>query len=208
MTDAGDTAAAEKPAADAAAVDLAWRSVAYRVWYELHGFVDERRDQLLTQDEVRAGMGPPEAVPEAVATGRAQKVVLTVLRARLEAEPSLAHRFVAQPGWPWLAKLVAAIRLRELASAKIVQRGARSRASFDVTGLVRTYHGKALLKSLGFERRKVLDKDELATLESACAKIKLTLPRVVEPTTTERFFSGEASTPDAGDAGDAGDGAD
>lgn len=177
---------------DAAAIELAWQSAAYRVWYELHGFVDERRDQVVTQHEVRAGMGAPEDVPEAVATGRAQKVVLGLLRARLETEPSLAHRFVAQPGWPWLAKLIAAIRLKELASAKIVQRGARARASFDVSGLARTYHGKALLKSLGFDRRKILEKDELAKLEDACAKIKLTLPRVVEPTTTERFFAGEA----------------
>ncbi|MFO0715150.1 MAG: hypothetical protein U0353_35260 [Sandaracinus sp.] len=181
---------------DDAAIALAWQSAAYRVWYELHGFVDERRDQVVTQHELRAGMGPAEDVPEAVAIGRAQKVVLGVLRARLESEPSLAHRFVAQPGWPWLAKLVAAIRLRELASAKIVQRGARARASFDVSGLARTYHGKALLKSLGFERRKVLEKDELAKLEAACAKIKLTLPRVVEPTTTERFFSGEPAASD------------
>lgn len=187
---------------DAAAIELAWQSAAYRVWYELHGFVDERRDQVVTQHEVRAGMGAPEDVPEAVATGRAQKVVLGLLRARLETEPSLAHRFVAQPGWPWLAKLVAAIRLKELASAKIVQRGARARASFDVSGLARTYHGKALLKSLGFDRRKILEKDELAKLEDACAKIKLTLPRVVEPTTTERFFAGEALPAGNADDGD------
>lgn len=179
---------------DATAIELAWQSASYKVWYELHGFVTDRHDQVVTQHELRAGMGPAEDVPEAVATGRAQKIVLGLLRARLEAEPAIAHQFVAQPGWPWLAKLIAAIRLRELASAKIVQRGARARASFDVSGLARTYHGKALLRSLGFERRKVLEKDELAKLEDACAKIKLTLPRVVEPTTTERFFSGEGSS--------------
>ena len=180
---------------DTAELDRTWRSPVYRVWYELHGFVDDGlRDPVLTQHEILAGMGPFEEVADAVATARAQKVVLGLLKARLEAEPPIAHRFVAQPGWPWLAKLIAAVRLKELASARIVQRGARGRASYDCTELVRTYHGKSLMRSLGFERRRVLGKDDLAKLEEACARIKLTLPRVVEPTTTERFFSGDDGT--------------
>lgn len=187
-------------------VTQTWRPVVYKVWYELGGFLDTRVDPILGQPEILAGMGPFEAVADAVAVARAQKVVLGLLKSKLEAEPALAHRFVAQPGWPWLAKLVAAIRLRELAGARIVQRGGRAQASFDCTELVRTYHGRAILRSLGFERRRILTKAELAKLEEACAQIKLTLPRIVEPTTTERFFAaggdgGEAAGDDAPDEG-------
>lgn len=183
-----------------------WKPVVYRVWYELAGFLDDRRDPILSQLEILAGMGPFEPVADAVAVARAQKIVLGLLKSKLEADPALAHRFVAQPGWPWLAKLVALIRLKELAGARIVQRGARAQASFDCTELVRTHHGKALMRSLGFERRKILTKAELAKLEEACAQIKLTLPRIIEPTTTERFFSADAGSGDAAD-GDSADAA-
>lgn len=177
-------------------VKLTWRPVVYDVWYELHGFVVDRYDPILTQHEIILGMGAFEAVAQAVAVARAQKVVLSLLKSKLDAEPALAHRFVAQPGWPWLAKLIAIVRLKELAGVRIVQRGARASGTFDCTELVRTYHGKALMRSLGFERRRILSKNELEKLEAACAQIKLTLPRVVEPTTTERFFASSSEEAD------------
>ena len=41
----------------------------------------------------------------------------------------------------------------------------------------------------------MLDKDELAKLVEACAKVKLVLPETVEPTTTERFFDEGGKAP-------------
>ena len=59
---------------------------------------------------------------------------------------------------------------------------------YDITGLSATYYGKRILRQIDLGRRRVVDSAELEVLRKACRKIKMDLPEVVEPTTTERYF--------------------
>jgi hypothetical protein len=180
---------ASRDLVDGSRVSDAWQALIGKTHQELSALVDG--DPPITMVELGAAMGAPEDVPEAVIAARAQKALLGLLKSRLEATPSLARVFVAPPSWPWLAKLLAIVRIKELAAARVVLRGKRG---YDVTELAATHHGKRLLDGLGFGRRRMLDKSELAQLEQACNEVKLTLPRVIEPTTTERFFASDTSS--------------
>ena len=130
---------------------------------------------------------PKDTAPELI-DGMMQKAVLIMLKSRLDADPSLNLRFQQQVKNPLLQQLLTAARVKELAKARIVKKGGAKKLRYDVSDLAATFYGKQLIKSAGLDRQKVLDKDELAKLQEACAKVKLVLPETVEPTTTERFF--------------------
>ncbi len=73
---------------------------------------------------------------------------------------------------------------------RIVRRGGRSGARYDISELAATFYGRKILAGLKFtKRRRVLDAKEFEELKVACARIKLTLPETIELTTTEKFFT-------------------
>lgn len=139
--------------------------------------------------EIAALPGGGAPAPEAVVDARVQKVILTAIKARLDAEPAWNQAFVATPDWKILHQLLTAARLRELTRVKIVKRGRTSGVGFGVGELARSFYGRQVLDALGFgKRRTMLYRDEFEKVRVEFAKIKLTLPEAVEPTTTERFF--------------------
>jgi hypothetical protein len=143
-------------------------------------------------NELRAMMGPVDGLEPAVVEARAQKAALVWLKTRLQADLRVAHEFRDKTDLPWLDKLLTAARIQELAGVKIAKAGKSGGLRYDVTGLQASWYGRRLLESIGFgKRRSSMTKDEFATLVQACARIGLTLPETVSPTTTERFFSGE-----------------
>ena len=132
---------------------------------------------------------PDATGPEAVIDARVQKVILTEIKAKLDADPAWNQTFVAVPEWKILHQLLTAARLRELTRVKIVKRGRTNGVGFGVSELAATFYGRQILGGLGFgKRRLVLDREEFEKVKGEFAKIKLTLPEAVEPTTTERFF--------------------
>jgi hypothetical protein len=176
----------------------------YKGWREL---VDEHdqavrkhlhkpRGKWLEVHLIVASLGKIDrTTPAAILEARAQKAYVVAVKTHLDAEPGDNQKFVDKITLGWLAKLVAATRLRELARVKIVKRGGSSGARFDISDLVATYYGRKILDGLGLERRRrALTTEEYAALEQACAKIKLTLPASVEPTTTELFFDAPVGT--------------
>lgn len=131
----------------------------------------------------------PEEAPSAdVLDGLCQKALVVLLKQKLDADPSLNQRFKQQTPVPLWNQLLAAARVKELASARIVKKGGKKQLRYDVGDLAKTFFGKALLEDAGLKRQKVLDKDELEALKKSCAKVKLVLPESVEPTATEVFF--------------------
>jgi hypothetical protein len=114
------------------------------------------------------------------------------VRARLAEDLAINQRFVDKTEIGWLDKLLTAARLQELAKVRIVKAGKASGLRYEVGHLASTFYGRRILDLLGFgKRRTSLTKDEFAKVVDACARIKLTLPETIEPTTTERFFAGE-----------------
>lgn len=171
----------------------------YRDWVTKHheavlNAQVERWPETLSFYEIMSAV--PEASVEGAAgdvvDGTLQKAVLVLLKQRLDADPSFNQRFLPQVKNPLLQQLLTAARIKELAKARIVKKGGAKKLRYDVSDLAATFYGKQLIKSAGLERQKVLDKDELAKLNEACAKVKLVLPESVEPTTTERFFDDSA----------------
>ncbi|MDX9724019.1 MAG: hypothetical protein RBU37_24930 [Myxococcota bacterium] len=143
---------------------------------------DEIGAQLLAQGEIEP------TLPEAVLEARIQKALMLWVKARLEAELSFNQQFPDKPELPWLHKMLVGARLKELASARIVRRG----KGFNINELNATYYGRKIVDGLGHSRRRsVLDASEFEALRDACAKIKLQLPEIVEPTVTERFFASD-----------------
>ncbi len=134
-----------------------------------------------------------KAVPEKAASadvldGQIQKALVLLIKAKLDADPSAKQRFLATTKVPLWNQLLVAARVKELARSRIVKKGGRKQLRYDVADLAKTFFGKALLTEAGLQRQTVLDKDELDKLHAACAKIKLTRPETIEPTTTEVFF--------------------
>jgi hypothetical protein len=158
-------------------------------WVEqLNKFVEY--GEFLTESEVEARTEPGEAA-EAVLDARIQKALLTLVKERLDARPEANQRFKAATEWKILNQLLTVARLKELTSVRIVKKGRSSGgAGFDVDELARTFYGKQVLKGLGFgKQRRVLNKNEFEKVKAEFAKIKLTLPEAVEPTTTEKYFA-------------------
>jgi hypothetical protein len=131
---------------------------------------------------------PEEAPSDEIFDGLTQKALAGLLKQKLDAEPALNQRFKATTPVALWNQLLMGARVKELARAKIVKKGGRKQLRYDVADLAKTFFGKVLLSDAGLQRQKVLDKEELAKLQKSCAKVKLTLPESVEPTTTERFF--------------------
>jgi len=147
----------------------------------------EKRPEIITRFELDHAV-PAEAPSPAILDGQVQKALVILLKQKLDADPSINQRFVATTKVPLWNQLLAAARIKELSRAHIVKKGGRKQLRYDVADLAKTYFGKALLTEAGLARQKVLDKDELDKLQAECAKVKLTLPETIEPTTTEMFF--------------------
>lgn len=89
------------------------------------------------------------------------------------------------PAWQPLAKVILATRVDELRRCKVVRSGKK----IDIANLKATSIGKALAQQLGFDRRSLLTREEYEMLEKQIARLNFTPPVIVEPTSTERFFS-------------------
>jgi len=119
-----------------------------------------------------------------------EKKILTSIKTALDGDPSINKWFPGNTGWKPLDQLLTLHRLKELKSVGITRRGGRGKSkTFDVSTLAATYFGKQILNGLNMGRRRSLDQKELDLLKAECAKLKLTLPEIIEPTTTERFFA-------------------
>lgn len=147
----------------------------------------EARPAILEYHELDKAVPETAATPE-ILDAQVQKALVVLLKQKLDADPSLNQRFAASTKVPLWNQLLLAARVKELSRARIVKKSGAKKLRYDVGDLAKTFFGKALLAESGLKRQTVLDGDELAKLEAACAKIKLTLPQTVEPTTTELFF--------------------
>ncbi len=147
----------------------------------------EKRPELIALHELESA-APEKAASADVLDGQIQKALVLLIKAKLDADPSTNQRFVATTKVPLWNQLLVAARVKELARSRIVKKGGGKKLRYDVADLAKTFFGKALLTEAGLQRQTVLDKDELDKLNAACAKIKLTLPETIEPTTTEMFF--------------------
>ena len=154
---------------------------------ELVAALVERRPEVITFAELDNAV-PHEAPSPEILDGMIQKALVVLLKHKLDADPAINQQFAVQTKVPLWNQLLAAARVKELARARIVKKGGRKQLRYDVADLAKTFFGKALLADAGLARQKVLDKDELAKLQASCAKVKLTLPETIEPTTTEAFF--------------------
>ncbi len=154
--------------------------------------VDERTD-----GDAESGAESEEKLPDEVMKGRAQKQLLQLMKKRFDAEPGLNKEYKPQTEWKWLNQLLVMVRLKELTQAKIVVRGRKSGAGYDIAELLQTFYGKQIIASLkdkdgaafNVSRRRVVDKGEYETIKAAFLKIKLQLPETIEPTKTEVYFS-------------------
>lgn len=156
-------------------------------WEGFAGALVEKRPEIITRFELDHAV-PAESPSAAILDGQVQKALVILLKQKLDADPSINQRFAATTKVPLWNQLLASARIKELARAHIVKKGGRKQLRYDVADLAKTYFGKALLTEAGLARQKVLDGDELAKLQAACAKVKLALPETTEPTTTEMFF--------------------
>ncbi len=163
-----------------------------------------------------SGLAPPEAVaeadsdgasspdaseddgiPEEVRRGRTQKQLMLVLKQQFAEDLTLSRQFNAKTDWKWLNQLLAVTRLKELTVAKVVVKGRKGGAGYDLSELLATFYGKQIVAGLKDgkgkpykgSRRRIVDKSEFETIKAAFAKIKLTLPEAIEPTKTELFFA-------------------
>lgn len=158
-----------------------------------HGIIMQHAPGFLSAAEVAAALGTiEEGLAEAMVDARVQRALLGAVKAKLDADPTLNRSFSRSTGWKILDQLLAAARLKELTHVKIVKRGGSGGVRYDVGELADSFYGAEIMKGLGFgTRRRVLDKKEFEKVEAEFAKIKLTLPEAIEPTTTEKFFAKE-----------------
>lgn len=135
-------------------------------------------------------MGSIEGLEPKLLEVRFEKFLLTRIKQLLESNVAFNSQFKEITGWAILDQMLTITRLKEIAAVKIVKKGGRGAGlRYDVSSLLHTYFGKKILHGLSMQRRRVATKDELESIRAACSKIKLTLPEVIEPTTTEQFFS-------------------
>lgn len=132
---------------------------------------------------------------DSVLDARVQKVLLTIVKERLDSQPELNQHFKATTDWKILNQLLTIARLKELSRVKIVKKGrASGGAGFYIEELAKTHYGRQILSALGFGKQKrVLDRDEFEKVRAEFAKIKLALPEAVEPTATEKYFAQETA---------------
>lgn len=143
-------------------------------------------------EDLAALMGDTTGLDATLLDARAQKAALVFVKTKLDADPTYNHRFADKTELPWLDKLLTVARLKELAAVRIGKAGRATGLRYDVGGLAATHYGRKILESLGHKtRRTSVDKEAFEAIRAACARLKLTLPETVEPTTTERFFSSE-----------------
>lgn len=154
----------------------------------------EKRPEIFSYHDLERAV-PEEAPSKEVLDGLVQKALVILIKGKLDADPSINQRFVVATKIPLWNQLLTAARVKELARARIVKKGGRKQLRYDVADLGKTFFGKHLLTEAGLVRQKVLDKEELEKLQAACAKIKLTLPETIEPTTTEMFFDETKAPP-------------
>lgn len=161
------------------------------VWAEhLRKAVVSGGRELVRTEDLAALMGDVAGLDATLLEARAQKAALVWVKTRLDADPRFNRLFVDKSELPWLDKLLAVARLRELASVRIVKIGKSTGLRYDVGSLAATHYGKKILDSLGHRiHRTQVDKEAYEAIRAACARLKLTLPETVEPTTTERFFA-------------------
>ena len=149
-------------------------------------------DGATVEPDALEALGGAQVDDPVLAEARAQKAAMAWVRDQLVGDLAKNQRFAEKTEIGWLDKVLTAARLQELAKARIVKVGKSSGLRYEVSHLASTFYGRRILDSLGFgKRRTSLARDEFATVVEACARIKLTLPETVEPTTTERFFAGE-----------------
>jgi hypothetical protein len=148
----------------------------------------------ITLAEMEARVEPSEDV-DSVLDARIQKVLLTVVKERLDSQQELNQRFKPTTDWKILNQLLTIARLKELSRVKIVKKGRSSGgAGFYIEELTKTHYGAQILRALGFgKQKKVLDKDDFEKVKAEFAKIKLALPEAVEPTATEKYFAQETA---------------
>ncbi|MEZ4370348.1 MAG: hypothetical protein R3B07_05965 [Polyangiaceae bacterium] len=163
-----------------------------RVQRALHPCLKEAWPPLLEESEIRAKLGSVRGLDATLLQARVEKAAMTALTTKLESEPLTLNRFVDKPPLKWVAAVVTRARLLELSRVHIVRRASRVSKGYDISELAGSYYGRQVLGKLSFSnRRRVVDADEMATIKQAFAGIKLTLPEVVERTTTEKFFDPE-----------------
>ncbi len=166
------------------------KSKAYEMLETVNCFVKNYRDHYHIEDLLdRTADIAPDAV-DGIIEASLQKALLTIIKSELDENLSANQKFNDKTDWNWLNRLLTTARLKELASVKIIVKGRRTGMGYEIIELVRSHYGRNILKSLNFNvsQRRVVSKDEFKTIQDACAKIKLTLPEVIKPTTTECFF--------------------
>lgn len=106
---------------------------------ELYGFLHERRPLILTTAEIMGELPAlADDVNEKLLDATVQKTILVNLKKKLDADPSLAQRFLPTTGWQLLNQLLTAARLRELSQVKIVKRGGKGGLRYDISELSAT----------------------------------------------------------------------
>lgn len=87
--------------------------------------------------------------------------------------------------WEPMKKLVTAVRVNELKEVKVMRR----KGKYQVRQLKSTYFGKMIFQELEeLESKSSLKEIEYNKVKLVCKKLNLSLPEVIEPTTTELFF--------------------
>lgn len=156
-------------------------------WAQLQTWLDDDEVPFGAHD-VRNAVGVVESEDDAVVGARVQRALLGTLKSHLDATPDLNKSFKKSTGVKIVDQLLTAARLKELLAAKIVKRGG-SKLRIDCGELAATFYGRQVMTGLGIaKRRTILDRGEYDQVAAEFAKIKLTLPELIEPTTTERFF--------------------
>jgi len=149
-----------------------------------------REEYLEVQDLISTAKEPPaELTAEAFAL-QVEKSIVQQVQRKLESHAYYLHVFEDVVSWKPIARSIAVARLKELSEVRITRTGGRGRGiRYNITELANAHFGKKILKGLNFTRRRSLTTEELDQVKAACAKLKLTLPETIEPTTTEQYFA-------------------
>lgn len=126
---------------------------------------------------------------EEVFAHRVEVMLLQIIKAYLTENPQRNWDFFEKTDWKVLNQILTVSRLKELSKVKIIKRAGRGKGGYDMTELAETFFGAKIFQSHGLSTRRILKSDELEKVKEDCARLKLELPEIVEPTTTEKFFS-------------------
>lgn len=86
--------------------------------------------------------------------------------------------------WVLLKKQLLILRIEELKTCKVVQKGRK----YDISELKLSYLGKEIAKNLSFARKYILTKPEYDKIVFQIRRLKYEVPVIIKPTTTEKFF--------------------